>query len=112
MNGYECACTDHGHGRLRLDKKSIFTKNHMQPKVISYLIILFMFCEPQIILTVRRLVKINSICKCCNISVNKTIDAQVQALFSVICAARFHAHVSLAGKESVTLSVRSGGTNR
>ena len=83
-----------------------------KPKVISYLIILFMFCEPQIILTVRRLVKINSICKCCNISVNKTIDAQVQALLSVICAARFHAHVSLAGKESVTLSVRSGGTNR
>ena len=30
----------------------------------------------------------------------------------VICAARFHAHVSLAGKERVTLSVRSGGTNR
>ena len=59
-----------------------------------------------------RLVKINSICKCCNISVNTTIDAQVQALLSVICAARFHAHVSLAGKEGVTLSVRSGGTNR
>ena len=56
--------------------------------------------------------KINSICKCCNISVNTTIDAQVQALLSVICAARFHAHVSLAGKEGVTLSVRSGGTNR
>ena len=47
--------------------------------------------------------------KCCNISVNKTIAAQVQALLSVICAARFHAHVSLAGKERVTLSVRSGG---
>ena len=38
------------------------------------------------------------------ISVNKTIDAQVQALLSVICAARFHAHASLAGKERVTLS--------
>ena len=101
------------HGRLRLDKKdnSVIYKEP-KPKVISYLIIMFMFCEPQIILTLRRLVKINSICKCCNISVNKTIDAQVQALLSVICAARFHAHVSLAGKEGVSLSMRSGGTNR
>ena len=103
-------------GRLRLDKKSIIRqyRNLQRAKTKSNinLIILFMFCEPQIILTLRRLVKINSICKCCNISVNKTIDAQVQALLSVICAARFHAHVSLAGKEGVILSVRSGGTNR
>ena len=88
-----------------LDNTAIYEEP--KPKVISYLIILFMFCEPQIIVTLRRLVKINSICKCCNISVNKTIDAQVQAFLSVICAARFHAHVSLAGKERVTLSWRN-----
>ena len=70
----------------------------------------------------ERLVKINSICKCCNISVKKNHRRastsvicdflSTHGCLRPICAARFHAHVSLAGKEGVTLSVRSGGTNR
>ena len=111
--GLLLTCTP--HGRLRLDKKSIIRqyrnlqRTKTKSNIISHYTVHVLRTANH---TLRRLVKMNSICKCCNISVNKTIDAQVQALLSVICAARFHAHVSLAGNERVTLSVRSGGTNR